>query len=216
MNRSSTQWVAAVALSLFAVVMPVHAQQLGTQYSEIVPPFRTDSPDKIEVTEFFSYSCPHCSDLNPALKQWAAKQAPDVTFRPVAVGFGMPYYQLTAKLFYTLEALGEEKRLNDAVFTAIHSKGVKLLDEKAVNAWVAAQGVDAKKFADAASSFGVQSQIKRSDMLADKASIRGVPGLVVDGRYLVGGPGIKSQQDILATADKLVEKVRAERALKKK
>ena len=53
-------------------------------------------------------------------------------------------------------------------------------------------------------------------MLADKAHIRGVPGLVVDGRYLIGGPGIQSQQDILATADKLIVTVRAERALQKR
>jgi thiol:disulfide interchange protein DsbA len=216
MNKLSTGWIAAVTLALTTSMLPVHAQQLGTQYSEITPPVTADSPDKIEVTEFFSYSCPHCNDLNPALKQWAAKQASDVTFRQVAVGFGMPYYQLTAKLFYSLDAIGEEKRLNDAVFAAIHSKGVKLLDEKAVSAWVASQGVDSKKFADAANSFGVLSQIKRSDMLVEKAKIRGVPGLVVDGRYLVGGPGIKSPQDLLAVADKLVDKVRAERALKKK
>ena len=216
MYKLSVGWFTAIALSLFTLVGPVHAQQLGTHYSEISAPLAADSPDKIEVIEFFSYGCPHCYDLNPALKQWAAKQAPDVTFRQVAVGFGTPYYQLTAKLFYTLEALGEEKRLNDAVFSAIHSKGVKLVDEKAVNAWVASQGIDGKKFADAANSFGVMSQIKRSDMLVDKAHIRGVPGLVIDGRYLIGGPGIQSQQDILATADKLIAKARAERALKKR
>ena len=52
-------------------------------------------------------------------------------------------------------------------------------------------------------------------MLVQKANIKGVPALLVGGRYLVGGPNIKSNADLLATTDKLVGKIRAERAAKK-
>ena len=63
--------------------------------------------------------------------------------------------------------------------------------------------------------FGVLNQIKRSDMLVENANIRGVPALVVDDRYLIGGPNIKDNTALLAIADKLIEKVRVERRLKK-
>ena len=52
-------------------------------------------------------------------------------------------------------------------------------------------------------------------MLVKNANIRGVPALVVDGRYLIGGPNIKDNTVLLAIADQLIEKVRSERRLKK-
>ena len=215
MKQYLAGFLATLGLALSVIAFPIQAQQLGGDYTKILPPLSADVPDKIEVIEFFSYACPHCNELNPSLTRWAARQSSDVTFRKVAVGFGNPFYQLTAKLFYSLEALGELKRLDDSVFQAIHSKGVKLLDEKSVTGWVASQGVDAKKFGDAFNSFGVLNQIKRSDMLVKNANIRGVPALVVDGRYLIGGPNIKDNTVLLAIADKLIEKVRVERRLKK-
>ena len=215
MKKLLTAWFATLAVALSVLALPTQAQQLGGDYTEIVPALVADTPDKIEVIEFFSYACPHCNELNPILNQWVAKLPADVAFRKVAVGFNTPFYQLTAKLFYTLDAMGESKRLDDAVFKAIHSQGVKFVDEKSVTAWVVAQGIDGKKFGDAFASFGVLNQVKRSDMLVQKAKIKGVPALLVGGRYLVGGPNIKSNADLLATTDKLVGKIRAERAAKK-
>lgn len=37
-----------------------------------------------------------------------------------------------ARLYYTLEAIGELKRLDSAVFSAIHEKGVKLIDDQSI------------------------------------------------------------------------------------
>jgi thiol:disulfide interchange protein DsbA len=215
MKNFLTGWLATIGIALSVLALPTHAQQLGGDYTEITPALSADAPDKIEVIEFFSYACPHCNELNPTITQWAAKQPADVAFRKVAVGFSNPFYLLTEKLFYSLEAMGELKRLDDAVFKAIHSNGVKLVDEKSVTAWVASQGVDGKKFGDAFNSFGVLNKLKQSDMLVQKAKIRGVPALLVDGRYLVGGPNIKNNVDLLAIADKLVERIRVERRLKK-
>jgi thiol:disulfide interchange protein DsbA len=77
--------------------------------------------------------------------------------------------------------------------------------------WVTAQGIDAKTFSDAYSSFGVMSKVKRADQLAQAAKIRGVPALVVDGRYLVVGQNVKSHAEMLALTDKIIDKRRAER-----
>lgn len=216
MKRLLTGWLASVGLALSLASFSASAQQIGDDYTVISPALPTEVPDKIEVVEFFSYACPHCNVLNPGLTQWAARQPADVTLRKVAVGFNSPFYQLTAKLYYALDAIGEEKRLNDVIFKAIHSQGVKLVDEKSVTAWVVAQGVDRKKFSEAFNSFGVRSQLTRSDKLVESAKLPGVPALVVDGRYLVGGPNIKSFTELLAVTDKLVDKARAERSLAKK
>ena len=43
--------------------------QPGRDYTVINPPLPAVK-DKIEVVEFFSYACPHCSEFNPFLKRY--------------------------------------------------------------------------------------------------------------------------------------------------
>ena len=218
MKKCMTRWLAAIAFALISVALPAQAQQqltVGRDYVAIVPAQLTDNPAKIEVIEFFSFACPHCSDLNPHIGKWADKLPGDVAFKRIPVSFNSPFYQLMAKFYFTLEAVGELQRLDSAVFTAIHEKGLKLIDEKSILEWVKAQGVDAKKFSDAFNSFGVVSKVKRADQLAQASKITGVPALVVDGRYLVVGKEIKSHADLLALTDKVVDKTRTERSAKK-
>jgi thiol:disulfide interchange protein DsbA len=120
-----------------------------------------------------------------------------------------------AKLFYTLDAIGEMERLDAAAFDAIHVKGLKLIDEKSVQEWAVSQGVDAKKFSDAFKSFSTDSNVKRADQLSRAAKIPGVPALVVDGRYLVVGKNVKNHDELLALTEKVIDKARTERAAKK-
>ena len=203
-------------VSLLALALPAQAQlAAGVDFAEIKPALQVDNPARIEVVEFFSYACPHCSDLNPLVRKWAAKLPADVAFKRVPVSFNSPFYQLMAKLFYTLDAIGEMERLDAAVFDAIHVKGLKLIDEKSVQEWVVSQGVDAKKFSDAFKSFSTDSNVKRADQLSRAAKIPGVPALVVDGRYLVVGKNVKNHDELLALTEKVIDKARTERAAKK-
>lgn len=216
MKKQLTGWLAAMTLAL---LLPFSSAQaalaVGTDYVAIDPILPTDNPAKIEVTEFFSYACPHCSDLNPAIMQWSAKLPADVTFRRVPANFS-PFYQLMAKLFYSLEAINELQKLDEAVFNALQVKGLRLIDEKSIQEWVTSQGVDAKKFSDAFKSFNVSSKVSRATQIAQSAKIQGVPAIMVDGRYLVVGKNIKSHEELLVLADQVIDKVRAERNLKKK
>jgi len=217
MNRHISRWLAAITFALFSVVLPAHAQKqlaVGTDYVEINPAQPTDNPAKIEVIEFFSYACPHCSDLNPSILKWAARLPADVEFKRVPVNFS-PFYQLMARLYYSLEAIGELKRLDETVFNALHVKGLKLVDDKSILEWAVAQGIDAKKFSDAYNSFGVISKVKRGDQLAKGAKIQGVPAIAVDGRFLVVGKDVKSHDEQLALTDKVIDKARFERSKKK-
>ncbi len=205
-------WLVAIAFALFAFALPVHAQlAAGKEYIVIVPAQSTDNPAKIEVIEFFSYGCPHCSDFHPMVVKWAARQPADVVFKRVPVSFNRPQWINLAKLYYALEVTGDLAKLDSSVFHALNVKGLNLSDDKSIAEWVAAQGVDAKKFSDAYSSFGVVSKTRRADQMAQASKIRGVPALVVDGRYLVTGQDLKSQADLLALTDKIIDKARSER-----
>lgn len=210
MNIKLSTILAAVAFFSFAPFAAAQQELVaGRDFVAVEPIQPTDNPAKIEVTEFFSYACSHCNALNPLISEWAEKLPADVEFKRVPVGFN-PFYKLMAKFYYTLEAIGELKRLDAAVFAAIHDKGLRLVDEKSLTEWVVLQGVDAKKFSDAFNSFSVSSKATRGDQLAAGAKIKGVPAIFVDGRYLVAG-GSGSYADLLVLTDRVIAKRRGER-----
>jgi thiol:disulfide interchange protein DsbA len=195
-----------------AIGLPALAQTAGKDYTPVSPAQPTDDPAKIEVVEFFSYGCPHCSDFHPLVSAWAAKQPGDVVFKRVPITFGRAAWANLAKLYYSLEATGDLARLDGEVFKAVHNDRLNLFEEKAIVDWVATKGVDRKRFTEAFNSFGVMSKFNRGDQLAQAYKIQGVPAMAVDGKYLVGDMGFKEK---LAVADKLIAKARSEKAGKK-
>lgn len=210
-RRSFVRSILALGAAL-TVAMSALAQTAGKDYTLIAPAQPTDDATKIEVLEFFSYGCPHCSDFHPLISAWAAKQPGDVVFKRVPVSFGRAAWANAAKLYYTLEATGDLAKLDGDVFKAIHNDRTNLFDEKAILEWVTKKGVDPKKFSETFNSFGVMSKVKRADQLAQAYKIPGVPAIAVDGKYLVGG---QSFGEVLASTDKLIAKARSEKSGKK-
>jgi thiol:disulfide interchange protein DsbA len=187
------------------------AQELreGRDYDVISPAQPTEVAGKIEVTEFFSYMCPHCAHFEPTLGPWVKALPKDVFFRRIPVIF-RPQWEATAKLYYTLEAMGELDRLHGAVFEAIHGNGTNLMSDAAVIDWAASKGIDRKKFSDAYNSFTVQSKAGRAKQMQASFRIPGVPALVVGGKYRTPDNFPGSQEDLLKLVDGLIAKVRRE------
>lgn len=210
MNRRL--FVSALLLASTAWSMSTaQAQTVGKEYTLVEPAIASDSPGKIEVLEFFSYGCIHCAKLHPYAKQWSSKLPADVVFKRVPVTFDRPQMRPMAKLFYALEATGDLARLDDAVFAAVHDQRVSLATDDAVNKWVAAQGVDAKKFGDAYKSFGVLNKVSRAEQLTKTYRVNGTPQVYVDGRFAVRGEGVQGYGDIFPVTDKLVAMARSKK-----
>jgi protein dithiol oxidoreductase (disulfide-forming) len=159
--------------------------QAGTDYSIYDHPQATDAPaGKIEVTEFFFYTCPHCADMEPVLEQWAKTLPKDVSLRRVPVLF-RPQLAPFAKIYYTLEAMNLVDKLHAEVFVAIHKDRANLADEKTLFAWVASKGVDAAKFEEVYKSFSVASKVERANQTTRAYNVPGTPAIAVNGKYLV-------------------------------
>ncbi|MBL8401670.1 thiol:disulfide interchange protein DsbA/DsbL [Accumulibacter sp.] len=215
MHQGHSGWLLAITLAMLAVVLPVRAELVvGRDYVPIIPAQMTDTPAKIEVIEFFSYGCPHCSDFHPIVGKWAAALPSDVTFKRVPVTFGRPPWASLARLFYALEATGDLAKLDSAVFDALHKAGSKLYDDKSITAWVAAQGVDAKRFTEAYNSFAVVSKAKRADQMVQTYKIQGVPAMTVDGKYLVTGKELKGLAELPSLTDQVIGMARSDRKKK--
>ena len=178
--------LAVASLSLFTAVAAASpsAPVNGTDYRTLDKPQPTDSGKKVEVTEFFWYSCPHCSALEPSLEAWVKKQGDKINFKRVPVMFRDSFIP-QQKLYYTLEAMGLTGTLHAKVFRAIHQDRQQLDTDKQIADFIAKQpGVDAKKFAEIYNSFGVQTKVRQAAQLQTDYRIDGVPTIAIDGRYM--------------------------------
>jgi thiol:disulfide interchange protein DsbA len=199
-----------IALALVVLSVPaLAAVTAGTDYRVIDPPQHPDSAGKIEVIEFFSYGCPHCNEFYPLISAWAAKLPKDVVFKRIATGLGRTAWTNLAKTYYALEATGDLNRLDVQLFHAIHEEHQPLFDEKSISQWVGQHGVDVVKFNTAFESFGVNTKLNQAEGMVESYKVDGVPSLAIDGKYLILG---SSFEQILANADGVIAKVRAERA----
>jgi thiol:disulfide interchange protein DsbA len=200
------------ALAWFAVTVAGAADLVeGKEYVRLKNPQPVETGKKIEVIEFFSYGCPHCSDLEPILQAWMQKLPPDVQFRRVPVMFQQRWEAL-AKIYYTLDAMGDETRLSPEVFKAVHVNGVPLYQDKAFFDWAASHGLDRTRVAEIYGSFAVSSKFNRAKALAQAYNIQSVPTIVVDGKYLTASDRVGTHAAMPPVLDALVAKARAERA----
>lgn len=211
--RILTSLILALTMT-FAAAVPAADLRQGREYDLIDPAQPTLIPGKIEVIEFFSYACPHCAHLEPVLNAWLKKLPADVEFRRIPLSSG-PNWLPTAKLYYTLDALGLEARLHGEVFSAIHGeRSMNPSDESSIAAWVAKKGIDSAKFSAAYSSFSVQSKVRQAQTSMNGYGVSGVPAMVVNGRYRIRNEAIKGYEDLMALTDAAIAKVRAERGAK--
>lgn len=199
-------------LAAFAMSSPSLAAepQVGREFKVISPPL-AGPKDKIEVIEFFSYGCPHCSDFHPIVSKWAASLPKDVSFRRVPVSFSRPEWARLSRLYYALEATGDLAKLDTAVFLALHEQRVSFKTDEAVIAWAASKGADAKKFGDAFGAFSMQSKVQRADADATAARIGGVPALAVDGKFLINNEAASNYEHLLQITDSVIVKARKDR-----
>ena len=159
MHSPLVRMFAAITIGLLAAGASASPDnpQAGLDYRVLNTPQPTSSGDKVEVTEFFWYSCPHCNSLEPVLNDWVAKQGDRIVFKRVPVAFRESMVPQT-QLYYALEAMGLLDTLHAKVFQAIHVQRNRLDTREAIADWIAKQGVDKQKFLAAYDSFGVRSK----------------------------------------------------------
>lgn len=208
MNQLRRSLMAAIAAFAAPVSLALRAQPRGDAgYSTLASALPVDNPSKIEITEFFWYGCIHCYNLEPAIEAWVPKLPPDAYFRRVPAIFN-ERWAIDASIFYTFEALGVLGKLHRPFFDAIHKDRLKTDNPAALNEWLAARGVDAKKFESTMKSFSVQSKVKRAGQLTAAARIDGTPALMLQGRYTISTEQGGSLEGMLANADRLIPQIR--------
>src|SRR5579864_4974864 len=105
-------WNGLFALALTAMASTAAAQlEVGREFIRLDPPRPVATGGRIEVIEFFYYGCPICYETQPLLSRWLITAPEYVAIRRVPA-LSTENWESFAKLFYTLEALGEIGRLH--------------------------------------------------------------------------------------------------------
>ena len=213
MNRRDFSQAAAGAVLMSSLApMAAHSQgskpAAGTDYLVLETRAPVDAPaGKIEVVEFFWYSCPHCNAFEPTLEAWVKKLPKDVGFRRAPVAFREDFIP-QQRLYYALDAMGLVEKLHAKVFAAIHVDKLKLATGEAIVEWMGKNGVDTAKFQAEYNSFGVVTKTQRASQLQNAYKVEGVPALGVAGRYYTDGSLAKSMERALQVVDSLVADLR--------
>lgn len=197
-------------LASYAAHADIHP---GKEYELVSPPQMVETGKKIEVLELFSYTCPHCFDLEPDINKWAKQLPKDVEFRRLPAIFRdswLPY----AKVFYTFEAMGLTEKLHGDFFNAIHLQHINFDDDKTLFDWVEKQGINRKSFSDTFSSFSVQGKALRAKQLTKAYGISGVPSIIVDGKYRTYSSMTGGHAGLLLVVDQLIKQARQDRGSK--
>lgn len=200
--------VAAATLGGATLSTAAHAQAKafkdGTDYLTLDKPAPTEAPaGRIEVVEFFWYSCPHCHAFEPQLEAWMKQLPKDVVLRRVPVSF-RPDFEPQQRLYYVLEAMGKVEELHKKVFNAIHVEKQPLNTADTVAVWAEKQGLNKAKFVELYNSFSVTTKARKATQLQDVYKVDGVPALGIAGRYYTTGTMTQTMARALQVTDYLI------------
>jgi thiol:disulfide interchange protein DsbA len=184
------------------------AFQEGIEYLSLDKRVPTEAgKGKIEVIEFFWYSCPHCNAFEPRFSEWMRKTPKDVEVKRVPVRF-RDDFEPQQRMFYVLEALDKVEALHGKLFHAIHVDRQNLGSAQALAQWAEKQGIPVAKFQEVYNAFGVVSKARRATQLQESFKVQGVPALGVAGRFYTDGSLAGGMERALQVVDHLIGEVR--------
>ena len=195
------------ALFLGLILLPFTAQALeykeGTHY-EVVKQRATESP---EVMEFFSFYCGHCAKFEPLIANLKANLADDVKLKKNHVNFlGKEMGPQLTRAYAAAQILQVEDKVAELLFERIHTQRKTVNGEEGILAIFEKAGVSQEEAKSALQSFpvsGLASQMKRN---TETFAIRGVPTVIVNGKYKVNTGSVRSEEEFIALVDFLTKK----------
>ncbi|GGM93417.1 MULTISPECIES: thiol:disulfide interchange protein DsbA/DsbL [Shewanella] len=195
----------AAALLLAPLAVSAAEYKEGVHYTVINDGPATAKP---EITEFFSFYCPHCYNFSKTVvPKILAEKPAGVEFNQAHVDFiGKEMGVEMSRAFAVAHQLNVDEKIDAALFAAIHDKKQHFTSRDDVRALFVANGVDGKAFDAAADSFMVKAQMAKMKRDTENAKLSGVPAIVVNGKYRVETGAIKSYDELLDIAYYLARK----------
>ena len=197
--------VFTLLIGLFLLPLSVNAADFkeGTHY-DVISRTATDKP---EVLEFFSFYCPHCFKFEPLMELLEKDLDSNVTITKNHVNFlGQNMGPKITQAYAAAKILKVENEVAKVIFDEIHIQRKSLSSEQDILDIFTKVGVTNQDAKNALQSFpanGLASQMKRN---TEKFNVRGVPTLIVNGKYKVNTGSIKSTEEFTSLVSYLTKK----------
>lgn len=155
----------------------------GQDYEIIKNGNFSHSESTTQVTEFFSFGCHWCYNLEPAVVKWVSQQGTKIHFEKVPVVFN-PDWEFYAKAYYTAHALSMNAKLNPILFKAILDDKQPLNSNQTMVDFFTKNGVEASVAKSAFNnSPSIDLDIANSKRLMTAYHIAAVPAFVVNNQF---------------------------------
>lgn len=136
------------------------------------------------VYEFFSYTCPHCYNLEPVMIEWKRNYKPqEVTFKQIPVF--LPQVPHLTYGFYTAEELGVLEKFHLTMFAEWHENNNRIIDKEGLVPLFESIGVTKAEFEKAYSSATVEEKVSKAKALMAKFQVTSFPLLIINEKYKV-------------------------------
>lgn len=177
----------SAALALFALTQVACAEATGASEAKEGKDYSVISGakgvNKPEVMEFFSYTCPHCYNVEGFLHKWEPTKPAEVEFKQVPVF--LPQVAHLTYGYYTAEVLGVLDQVHPAIFNQWHAQKKIVKNKNDLIPIFEAAGVPRAEFEKAYTSFAVESKVQHAKKLAREFKVMSFPMFVVNQKYKV-------------------------------
>lgn len=211
-NRTSTG-LAVLLLGLVGCMGASQAEEYtaGKEYDVISPIPIEQEAGRVNVTELFWYTCPHCKVLEKEfVGQYLKQKADNVDFVQMPAVFSKARHQDTffAKLFYVVQVLDADgkKNLHHKIFSALHDSGRRLDNMGAVNRFLVAQGFKQADIDAAYQSMQLTAKVNYALQFTQGSGADSVPTIIVNGKYLTSAGKAGGYDKLIKVVNYLTEK----------
>ncbi|MUK79148.1 thiol:disulfide interchange protein DsbA/DsbL [Aliivibrio fischeri] len=183
-----------VFLSAVMFAFSVQATQFEEgKYYQVLDVAKSTQP---KVTEFFSFYCPHCYKFEAVIKNLKPALEKSVKFEKVHVAFmGNDMAVPMAKSYATMVVLGVEDKMVPAMFKQIHELGQRPKNEDELRQVFINNGIDPDKYDEAYNGAAVNAMQRKFDIQFEASTLTGVPGVLVNNKYIVKPNAIRSYDE---------------------
>lgn len=196
-----------IFLILTMALLPFMAQSEPFNENEHFEVIKQTATEKPEVMEFFSFYCGHCNKFSPIIDQLENELPESVPVKKIHVDFlGREMGPILTNAYAASQMLNIDDKFEAKVFNKLHYLRENIDGTEGVLNVFEALGVSSDDAMSALESFpvtGLASQMKRN---TEKFEIRGVPTIIVNGKYQVNLGSVKSSDELISLIKFLTNK----------
>ena len=191
-------------LSLLLLCLPFAALaaqfEVDNQYT-VIDVDKSKSP---QVTEFFSFYCPHCFKFEPvakAIEKGLPEGAEFIKNHVNFLGGVSPQAQSKLSFAYLIaKQHGQAQSISDQIFKSIHVQRAPLTEMKDVKKLLEVNGIDSATFDQEIASMPVisaeQAMQNKQNKYSKLGALTGVPTFIVNDKYKINLNTIKNQKEL--------------------